>query len=88
VSHLSANNSKKIIQVSRLSANNSKKIIQVSRLSANNSKKIIQVSRGGGDDDAALTLPPAPKSKTSVVSTDENPLTSPESKQEPVPPTK
>lgn len=54
-----------------------------------NCENIYQVSRvGGGDDDAALTLPPAPKSKTSVVSNDENPVTSPESKQEPVPPTK
>ncbi|XP_063678998.1 cyclin-dependent kinase-like 4 isoform X2 [Bolinopsis microptera] len=54
-----------------------------------NCENIYQVSRTGGEDgDAALTLPPAPKSKTSVVSNDENPLTSPESKQEPVPPTK
>merc|ERR1719471_1348675 len=56
-----------------------------------NSENIYQVSRttGGvlGEDDAALTLPPAPKSKTSCVSNDENPVTSPESKQEPVPPT-
>ncbi|KAL5260001.1 hypothetical protein ACHWQZ_G010201 [Mnemiopsis leidyi] len=49
-----------------------------------NCENIYQVTRGGEEE---LTLPPAPKSKTSVVSGEELPVASPESKQEPVPPT-